>query len=121
MATDNDIKKDREAAYNAGQAHWYQYWEEAKKDMQFKNGKQYEAKDEAYLKAQDREVLTFNKCLRITNTITGYEQKNLMALKVLPFEGADDKTASLFSGILMNNMLYGGGYMAQSGFFAHTL
>jgi hypothetical protein len=117
MATDNDIKKDYEEAYNAGQASWYQYWEEAKKDVQHRLGNQYSAHDKAYLKSQDREALVWNKAHRVCNTISGYEQKNILALKVEPFEGADEKTASQFSALLMHNMLYGGGYMCTSDAF----
>jgi uncharacterized protein YciI len=116
MPTDNDIKKDFNSAYDAGQAHWSTFWEEAKYDIQFRNGKP-DAKDEAYLKAQDREVLNFNKCRRIVNVVTGYEQKNLLALKIDPIEGSDDKTASQFTGLVMHNMLLGGGYAAMSGAF----
>lgn len=117
MATDRDIKKDSEEAYNAGSSHWSGYWMEAKRDIQFREGNQYTQKDKNYLKAMDREALVFNKAHRIVNVVSGYEQKNLYALKIDPFEGADEKTASQFSGLVMNNMLYGGGYMAQSAAF----
>ena len=117
MTTDRDIKKDYEEAYNAGQSHWSQYWEEAKRDIKFREGDQWTTKDKNYLMSQDREALVWNKSHRICNVITGYEQKNLYALKIDPFEGADEKTASQFSGLVMNNMLYGGGYMAQSAAF----
>lgn len=117
MPTDRDIKKDAEEAYNAGQSHWAPYWEEAKRDIQFREGNQWTAKDKMYLQSQDREALVFNKTHRVVNVISGYEQKNLYALKIDPFEGADEKTASQFSGLVMNNMLYGGGYMAQSAAF----
>lgn len=117
MATDKDIKKDFEEAYSAAQSHWSQYWQEAQRDIQFRNGKQYSAKDEAYLRLQDREALVFNKCHRIVNVVTGYEQKGLTALKIEPIEGGDEKTASQMSGLVMHNMLMGGGYMAMSGAF----
>lgn len=117
MPTDKDIKTDAEEAYSAGQAHWSQYWEEARKDIQFREGNQWSAKDKAYLMSQDREVLVWNKTHRIVNLVTGYEQKNLLALKIDPFEGADERTASQFSALVMNNMLYGGGYMAASAAF----
>jgi len=117
LTTDRDIKKDYEEAYNAGQAHWSSYWEEARRDVQFKNGKQYTDKDEAYLKSQDREALVFNKAHRIINVITGYEMKNLLALRIEPFEGADERTASQLSGIVMNAMMSYGGYAAMSGAF----
>jgi hypothetical protein len=117
MATDNDKKKDYEQSYNAGQAHWAGYWDEARKDIKHRDNDQYSEADKRYLKSQDREALVFNKAHRIVNLISGYEQKNLMALKIDPFEGADDKTASQFSGLVMHNMMYGGGYPAASGAF----
>lgn len=116
MSTDTNIKKDAEDAYQAGQMHWSQYWQEAKLDIQMRDGKPHAA-DEAYLKSQDREYLNFRKAHRIVNVVTGYEQKNLMALKIDPIEGADEKTASQFSGLIMHNMLMGGGYAAMSGAF----
>lgn len=117
MSTDSDIKKDANEAYNAGQAHWGSYWEEAKTDMKFREGDQWKAKDKLYLNSQDREALVFRKVHRVVNVITGYEQKNLLALKIDPFEGADEKTASQMSALVMNCMVNGGGYMAMSGAF----
>ena len=117
MPTDRDIKKDADEAYRAGETHWSQYWQEAERDIRFEANDQWSARDKNYLARQDREALVFNKTHRIVNVISGYEQKNLYALKVDPFEGGDVKTASQFSGLVMNNMLYGGGYMAQSGAF----
>ena len=117
MTTDNDIKKDYEEAYSAAEAHWSRYWQEAHKVLKFVLGDQWSTKDKNYLQSMDREALVWNKSHRIRNLITGYEQKNLLALTVQPFEGADEKTASQFSGIVMNNMLYGGGYIAASAAF----
>lgn len=117
MATDSDIKKDANECYQAGQAHWSQFWDEAKLDVKFREGDQWKAKDKTYLTSQDREALVFNRAHRIVNVVTGYEQKNLLALKVDPMESADEKTASQFSSLVMNNMLFGGGYMAMSGAF----
>jgi hypothetical protein len=115
--TDKDTKTDFEEAYAAGQSHWSLYWLEAQRDIQFREGNEWTQKDKNYLTAMDREALSFRKPHRIVNVIAGYEQKNLYALKIDPFEGADEKTASQFSGLVMNNMLFGGGYMCQSGAF----
>jgi len=117
MATDRDIKKDSEEAYNAGQSHWQTYWEEAKKDIQFREGNQWTNRDKLYLTSQDREALVWNKTHRIVNLVAGYEQKNLLALKVDPVEGADERTASQFSGLLMYIMMSGGGHLASSSAF----
>ena len=117
MATDSDIKKDFEECYNGAQSHWSSYWDEAKTDLKFREGDQYKAKDKTYLLRQDREALVFNKCLRITNTICGYEQKNLLSIKIDPMESADEKTASQLSALILNAMWHGGGYMAMSGAF----
>ena len=116
MATDRDIKKDADECYAAGEAHWSPYWQEAKLDLKFYEGDHWSARDKAYLAANDREALTFGKCRRIVNLVTGYEQKNLLALKIDPMESADEKTASQLSAIVLNNML-NGGYMAMSSAF----
>jgi hypothetical protein len=117
MATDNDIKKDMEEAYGAGERHWSPYWIEARRDVKFKAGDQYSNRDKLYLKRMDREALVWNRTHRVVNLVAGYEQKNLLSLKIEPFEGADEQTASQFSGLVMNNMLYGGGYAAFSNAF----
>jgi len=117
LSSDRDIKKDANEAYNAAQAHWSQYWEEAKTDIKFYEGDHWSAKDKNYLRSQDREALTWGKCRRIVHVVTGYEKKNLLALKIDPFESSDEKTANQFSSLIMNNMFYGGGYAAMSGAF----
>jgi hypothetical protein len=117
MATDNDIKKDYEECYAAGSQHWGPAWEEMKTDLKFRQGDQWKSKDKRYLESQDREAMVFNKTHRIVNVVAGYEQKNLLALKIDPFEGGDETTANQFSAIVLNNMMYGGGYMAMSGAF----
>lgn len=116
MATDNDIKKDYEESYRSGEEHWSQYWNEAKTDLKFANGNQWSEKDRKYLQSQDREALVFNKARRICNVVGGYEKKNLLALKVDPIEGSDEKTASQLSAIILSNML-NGGYAAMSAAF----
>ena len=84
MATDRDIKKDRDTAYHEASGHWGQFLAEAKKDLECHLGKQWDASDESYLKGQGREALVFNKVRRVNKLLTGYQRKNRLSLKIEP-------------------------------------
>jgi len=101
MATDNDIKKEFNEAYSQAHDYWTKYLTEAKKDLEFSMGKQWDPKEEAYLKAQGREVMVFRKNHRVIKLITGYERKNRLSIKADPVEGSDERTANQLSSVML--------------------
>jgi len=101
MANDNDIKKDFSTAYDQANDHWASFLTEAKKDLEFSMGKQWDADDKAYLKTQGREALVFRKNHRVIKLITGYERRNRLSIKVDPVEGSDEMTASQLSAVML--------------------
>lgn len=108
-----DLAKNFHEAYNQASEKWQPYWKEAKKDLEFKMGKQWSDADEAILQAQSRDALVFNRIRRTLHVISGYERKNRLSLKVEPIAG-DAKTANILSGCVQWQMTYENGYLVSS-------
>jgi len=76
------------------------YWTEATYDLRFFIGEQ-GLMTELYGVLPGRpHMYTFNRILRVINTITGFQRRNRKSLKTIPIENADQKTADQFSKIL---------------------
>ncbi len=116
---ERDIKKEWEEAYKVAVQYWWQYWEEAKKDLEFYLGEQWRAADKLYLANQRREAYVFNKVRRVVHMITGYQRKHRLALTVEPIEGSDELTANQLTATLMWIMQYCNGMSVMSDCFAN--
>jgi len=106
---DTDQWKDWDQAYKHAISVWGPWLEEAKKDLKFFLGDQWDPKDKKYLAGENRNVLTFNRIRRVVKLIEGFQRKNRLSMKVDPVEGSDEKTASQFSGLVQHIMQTTGG------------
>ena len=104
MATDLDIIQDYNEIYRYETQQWSPYWDEAFKDLRYYLGDQWEYGEKAFLEANYRNALVFNKIRRLLHMLTGLERKNRLNLTVKPVEGTDDKTASQFTGVMAYDM-----------------
>ena len=109
MAKQNSRWKEYDDAYQEAWRAWDAYLTNAKRDLQFALGDQWNSQEKQYLKEQRREALAFNKIRRIRNLITGYQRKNRLSMKIVPVEGSDQKTANQFSGLTQFTMNARGG------------
>jgi len=106
VASDKDVIKDWEEAYNESLTNWAEYYDEAYTDLKYYVGDQWSESDKKYLKGESRNALVFNKIRRIIKMITGYQRKNRLSSIIEPQEGNDQNTADIFSDLLlwvMNN------------------
>lgn len=117
MPTERDIVQDFHTRYHEAHREWDTYWRQAKKDLQFCVGDQWSSQERAYLKANRREVLTFNKVRRLVQVITGYQRQNRLGYKLEPLELASEKTAAQYSRLLMQIMHNSSGYHVMSDAF----
>jgi len=115
---DNDSRKDFNEAYNLALGHWQPWLTEARQDLQFAMGDQWTIQEKAYLDAQRRAALVFNRLHRVLKLIEGYQRKNRMAFRVDPVEGSDEQAANQFSGLLQALMTQMDGYNVMSDAFA---
>jgi hypothetical protein len=94
-----DIMRDFERAY-CGKKRWLTA---AKKDYEFRMGKQWSAADKAQLEADGRPALTINRIHTIINLLYGIESQNRTDFKGFP-EGAEDDVKGEIATRLMKNM-----------------
>jgi hypothetical protein len=111
--------KEFNEAYTLYYSVWSPWFIEARKDIRYRLGDPWSWEDKVYLKMQQRDPLVFNKIRRVVKLLTGYQRKNRLAMTVDPVEGADDKTASQFSGLLQFIMSKRQGYEIVSDAFEH--
>jgi len=114
---DRDVCNDFSTAYNEASAHWLQFTNEAKKDMAFFLGDQWDRQDRAYLAQERRNAFVFNKIRRVVKLITGYQRKTRLSLKAEPVEGGDSDTADMLTAALIWQMQSGGFYNIMSDAF----
>ncbi len=117
MPTDLELKKDFNDRYQYAFREWDKYWTEASKDLKYCVGDQWDAREKAYLRANRREVLTFNKVRRIIQLLTGYQRQNRLGFKVEALEMAAEQTASQYSRLLLQLMETSGGFYVMSDAF----
>ncbi len=103
-------------AYMQAWALWQPWVYEAKKDHEYAMGKQISYRDRSMLRAQGRKALVFNRIRKLIQTVSGYQRKNRLALKVDPIDGSE-QTAKQFSGILLWLMQFHKGYGILSNAF----
>lgn len=127
--TETDRLSEFREAYKASIQAWSPWLKEAKKDLSFFAGDQWEAKEMAYLKRAGREALVFNKVRRIVNVITGFQRKHRLSVKVDAIAMApgrltdlEIKTAAQLSAVLQAELSKAyGGYVILSQAFAGAL
>jgi hypothetical protein len=112
-----DLKKDWEEAYSEAYYGWQGYLREAELDYNFYLGLQWSSQQEAYLKNLGRAAFVLNKIRRVVKLVSGYERKNRLSLKVDPIEGADEKAASQYTGLMLWQMQYMDAYRTLSNAF----
>jgi hypothetical protein len=117
MANEEDLKKDFSEVYENAFKAWELWFKEAKIDLKFYLGDQWNAIDKKYLENQRRNALVFNKLRRVVKLLTGYQRKNRLSLKIDPVEGSDEITASQFSGVLQWQLQNANGYNILSDAF----
>lgn len=115
---DTEIRRLFEESYREASAHWSPWLSEACEDLKASAGDQWSTQDAAYLKAQRRNVLVFNKIRRVVKLVEGYQRKNRLAFQVDPVEGGDQETADQFTALLLWVMQYADGYNVMSDAFA---
>lgn len=105
----NDYEKFNEL-YQYAMSKWASWQDEAREDLQFYLGLQWNAKDRAYLRDQRRNAYVFNRVHRMVKFITGYQRKNRLAFKVDPTKGSSSETASQQSQVLQTGIQRYNGY-----------
>jgi hypothetical protein len=114
---EKDYHKEFEDVYTHAVALWEPWWNEAKTDLKYYLGDQWNTKDKLYLEGQRRNALVFNKIRRVVHLLTGYQRKNRLSLIIGPTEGSDEETASQLSGIVQWHMSFKNGYNVLSDAF----
>jgi hypothetical protein len=69
----------------------------ATEDFDFYAGDQWSVADTAYLKENDRPIITFNRTAAIIDAVSGAERGNRQETKYLPRENSDDQVVETFS------------------------
>jgi hypothetical protein len=108
--SDQDIKKDHDGAYGEADSYWADYLRDAKETLQYYHGKQFTSAEERQFTLQGRLPLKWNFLKRIARTITGYERRNRMLIKVVGRGEDDDKAASQHTQVLDHIMGQQEGY-----------
>lgn len=121
MANERDIKAEFNEAYNEAFRNWNPFLHEARRDLKFFHGDQWDDKEKQYLRWNRREVLAWNKVRRVVKLITGYQRQHRLGFRVDPLEGSDPKAASQYSGVLQYAMNQCSGYHVMSDGFERTL
>lgn len=117
MPADKDREKEFEEAYRIAHEFWSKWITEAKRDMAFFLGDQWDSAQKAYLQDQRREALVFNKTHRVVKLIAGYQRKNRLSLRIDPIENGDAMTSTQLSAAVQWNMTYADGYQVLSDAF----
>ena len=114
---EKDYYRDFCDVYTQAVMIWEPWWYEAKIDLKYYLGDQWNAQDKKYLSDQRRNALVFNKIRRVVHLLTGYQRKNRLSLKIDPIEGSDEITASQISAIIQWQMNLRNGYNILSDAF----
>jgi hypothetical protein len=117
MANERDIKSEYNERYQEAYREWDGFLREAKKDLRFVVGDQWDSQERDYLRQNRREALSFNKIKRIVNLVSGYQRKNRLGYKVEQLEGSDPKAASQYTALLLHCMEYSNGFHVMSDAF----
>ena len=96
LVRDNEITKEMDARYNEYIAPNQIFWREASVDTRFKAGDQRIYADLYGGNVNNRQFF-FNKIMRITNMITGFQRQNRKSTTVIGIDSSDDKTAGQHS------------------------
>lgn len=80
---------------------WGVYYAAAYRDLRAYAGDNWTQQEKTMLEKQRRMVLELNKIRRVINLYSGYERENRTSTIVAPIEGSDERTADLFSEVLM--------------------
>lgn len=115
--SDQDKEKEFELAFTDAYDQWFPQMTEAHMDFKYYLDTPWTAKDRAYMREQNREILNFNIIRRIIKMITGYERRNRLSLKIGPSEGSDDMVTSQLNGVITPLMQNNGGYETMSDAF----
>jgi len=97
---DDDLKKEFDEAYQNSSEKWWPFWHEAGSDTKMTLNDQWGSEDKTKIKKQEREPMSWNKCRRIVNLLSGYERQNRLSIKLDAIEGADRRTVDQHSGSL---------------------
>jgi hypothetical protein len=108
--TDKDKEKEFNEAYRIAWQFWARWQSEAKRDMAFYLGDQWDSAQKKYLLEQRREALVFNKVHRVIKLVSGYQRKTRLSMRIDPVENGDVMTASQLSAAVQWNMTYADGY-----------
>lgn len=90
---DDDLDEEINANYTIAAEAERDWIEEAKEDIEFKAGNQWDPEDRAVLETQRRPCLTFNKIKAIVKLLTGHFIQNSARIQVAP-EGGEDQQFS---------------------------
>ena len=120
MLKGKEILSVREQRYNQSLEKLSPFQNEARTDMEYYLGKQYSAKELAYLEENEREVVTNNKIRRAVNLLTGEQRQNRLGSVVLPINDnipEEIETADQMSSIVQFVLQKHGGYFHISNCF----
>ncbi len=110
MATDRDIVKDADAAYEIAWRGWADWLDEAHTDTLMYLGNQWEPRWKTFYKENARTVKVFNRLARIVDIISGYERRTRLVLKAAPVGFDDDQVSQHMSEVLMGDLTACDGY-----------
>ena len=110
MATDNNILKDAENAYEMAWRGWADWLDQAEFDFRMYLGAQWDTAWYNYYTRNNRTASVWNRLARVIDIISGYERKTRKALKVAPIGFDDDRVSSQMSEVLMGDMKACDGY-----------
>lgn len=99
--SDEDVKKERDDNYNDALACWSPYYNEAYTDIKFFVGDPWSDSDKSFLKDENRNAYVFNKIRRVVKQVVGHQRRNRLSSVCQPIEGSDEKTAEIFTDLLL--------------------
>lgn len=81
-----------------------QWYQNAKKSINYCLGDQWKKSDRAIVEGEGRPALTFNKIASIIQTVSGFQRQNRQDIKVVGVEGGDEQIAEIMTLLIKNIM-----------------
>ncbi len=110
MATDSNIKKDADEAYEMAWRGWQDWLDEADIDFRMYLGAQWDPSWHLFYRTNARTVKVFNRLARVIDMISGYEARTRKVMKAAPVGFQDDNVSSQMSEVMMGDMNACDGY-----------
>jgi hypothetical protein len=109
--------KDYQTAYEIAEPAWSPYLVEADVDIAYYLNNQWSTSEKTWLNENNRNADVFNRLKRIGKTVSGYERKNRLQMKVSPWGIEDSPSCNSMTNVLQHVMNLSDGFHTASDAF----